>query len=187
MLEGPSSQQEFFGLDSNCRPGSDEAVQGHGEKMQEPLSQAIEDLYQAFASYPLPESMAGCPYCHIGGGESPLYARPLRQLSWSDLRLYSYQALTTYGDTKDYRHFLPRILELLASDEGDASDNEPFGVGHILAKLTQAGWLNWPSMEQQVVRAFLAGWVASLDESDRDDVLPQLHEHGFGLTFDRQS
>ena len=45
-----------------------------------------------------------------------LSAVPLRELTGEQVGPYSGWAMTTVGNERDYRHFLPRILELAVVD-----------------------------------------------------------------------
>ena len=59
--------------------------------------------------------------------------------------------MTTVGDEDDFRHFLPRILELLHTGElAEEVDPEI-----VLGKLAYANWTTWPPAEQAAVRAAL--------------------------------
>lgn len=65
--------------------------------------------------------MESCPCCRGPEKVRPLYDRPLRQLMPEDLHFYAFCAMTTMGDVEDFRHFLPRIFELLNDDDFLAS------------------------------------------------------------------
>lgn len=138
------------------------------------LSERIEDLYRVFEKYPLRANIAGCPHCDLGAAEDALHSRALRDLSWEDIQDFSFKAMTTFGDLDDYRHFLPRILELLAVDYA----NEPYGVHHVFSKLDYGNWRNWPADEQRTVRLFVAAWLQTLDSNERDDALACAREYG---------
>src|SRR4051812_10036692 len=82
---------------------------------KEQLGNAVERLYEVFAQYPS-KHMGGCPCCLTAGEQFILESKPLRELTESDLRSYIGIALHTFGDVKDFKHFLPRILEQMAFD-----------------------------------------------------------------------
>jgi len=78
--------------------------------------------------------------------------------SAEDLGLYVFHAMTTVGDVDDFRHFLPRILELALSTEF------PVAREVVPGKLRYAKWTEWPAGESQAVRAYLAElWRTTLD------------------------
>ncbi len=115
------------------------------------LAQAVDGLYHAFERYPLRPVIRGCPHCVGLDDQGDLHVTPLRELTDLALGKFAFKALTTWGDTDDLRHFLPRLLELTLNDGRDAIDLEP-----VLGKLELGGWHAWPEDEQQAITAFLA-------------------------------
>ncbi len=113
------------------------------------LEVTIERLFQTFARYRLRDRIDGCPHCnHEGAFGSVLHVKPLRELTSGDLFQFIWSALTTWGDEDDFRHFLPRMLELLAWRDG-LSD------GWIIAdKLNYGKWRGWPIEEQESLKQF---------------------------------
>jgi hypothetical protein len=110
-----------------------------------------EKLYTVFAAYERKEHIESCPCCRGPESLRPLYGRPLRQLTAEDLHSYAFAAMTTMGDVDDFRHFLPRILELL-KDEGfiTSVDREV-----VLSKLRYGNWDTWVEEEQSAIREYL--------------------------------
>ena len=125
------------------------------------LKAAIENLYWTFSHYPADDHFAGCPHCVTDADHALLHSRPLRELQPRDLTKYAFKAMSTWGSDDDFRHFLPRIFELLAFDggAGDWSDPEiSFG------KLSYGDWRTWPDDEQTSIVAFFhALWSNVLD------------------------
>ncbi|MGI8553880.1 MAG: hypothetical protein ACR2PL_24280 [Dehalococcoidia bacterium] len=123
------------------------------------LQNAIDQLYAVFRRYPLRPYTEPCPHCLEGGSipldaEARLHSKPLRALQGTDLKRYTSDALYTWGEVDDFRHFLPRILELMALGELELLDLEM-----ILAKLPYAEWRQWPGAEQSAIESFLlAHW-----------------------------
>lgn len=129
------------------------------------LRQAIDDLYLAFAQYPLPRWTGSCLHCHDEAEELRLHAKPLRDLTTEDLESYVWSALLTWGSVDTFKHLLPRILEL-AADYGWTVDREI-----VLSRLRRGDWRTWPVEEQVSVSAYLmAVWTAAL--SDESFVIP---------------
>ena len=65
--------------------------------------------------------------------------------------------MTTWGTEEDFKHFLPRLLELVTAEESitDVVDSEV-----LLGKLAYADWTHWPSEEQKAVNDYLnALWL----------------------------
>jgi hypothetical protein len=119
---------------------------------------AIEGLYRAFAHRPAPSHVEGCPHCVDDSDHARLMARPLRQLTAQHLERYAFRAMTTWGDANDFAHFLPRLLELLASESGSS-----FDPARLLGKLELARWRTWPTNQVSAVERYLfAAWRAIL-------------------------
>src|SRR5437588_624905 len=85
--------------------------------MTEELKLAIERLYQTFAIYPFKPTMEGCPCCVSDSDKEKIHSKKIRQLEGDDLSRYASKAMTTWGDTEDFKHYLPRILELLVTTD----------------------------------------------------------------------
>jgi len=130
------------------------------------LASAVESLYAAFQAYPLRSTTNPCSCCHSPNDEHRLHKKPLRRLTADDLYQYSMDALLVWGDPDDFRHFLPRIFELVVS-----SDDYVFVDREIvLQKLYHAEWHTWPESERNAVRQFLlALWRAVLQIPPGDD------------------
>jgi len=119
------------------------------------LTEATERLYRTLAAHPLRPVIAACPHC-VESGTIPTADREamrqaaLRSLDADHLRRYTTSALTTWGDDVDFRHFLPRLLELAAAEAFD-----DFVRWVLLSKLTYAVWRTWPEPERRAIEAFL--------------------------------
>lgn len=121
------------------------------------LRRAIDTLYEVYSAYLLRPRIEACPHCHSGEDIQTLSRVPLRELTVDDLENYAFCAMTTVGDVDDFRHFLPRLFELLPNG-GFATCLET-----ILGKLNYGQWQAWPLREQQVIRNYLlAAWRYSL-------------------------
>lgn len=133
--------------------------------MQTPLSESIRQLYNCFLRYPLKAKIEGCPHCNLGNSESALHNKSLNDLTWDDLGVYPFKAMTTFGDVDDFKHFLPRILELLATDFFNAH----YDTELILGKLNYGKWAEWPPEEQAAIRQFLDRWFRTFTSDSDDD------------------
>lgn len=119
---------------------------------------AIRELYRVFAPYRISSHPTGCPCCVRAGDAAVLFSRPLERLTADDLWRFSRKVLTTWGDDRDLKHFLPRMLELLVEDFGTPCD-----IGVVLGKLRLAEWPTWPAVERAAVDGFIqAVWVLCL-------------------------
>lgn len=110
---------------------------------------AIEDVYRAFKTYPFRKDMEACPCCVSGESQHNLARVRLRELRAEELGRYAFKAMTTWGSVEDYKHFLPRVLELAALDPGAAEPGLDLEL--IASKLHHALWLTWPFAERAAV------------------------------------
>jgi hypothetical protein len=113
------------------------------------LRSVIEGLYRTFARYPLPIHVDGCPHCVSDSDHALLYARGLRDLGPDEIARYSFKAMTTWGGTDDFRHFLPRIFELISADGGGWTVPEA-----VFGKLPYGQWETWPRDEREAIICF---------------------------------
>lgn len=121
--------------------------------MTEKLKPSIENLYSVFSVYPLNFIIEGCPCCVSESEKEKIHIKPLRELKSEDLSKYAFKAMTTWGNRDDFKHFLPRIFELLALGE-----NVMLQESVILRKLEYGDWENWIEEEQYAIRSFLFEW-----------------------------
>ena len=117
----------------------------------EALKRAIEALYTTFARYKLKDPVEGCPHCTSSEDDRLLSSDPLRKLSAANLERFAFKAVSTLGTLEDFKHFLPRILELAAL-RGKLGYTD-FEI--ILGKLDYAGWTHWPERERKAIRHYL--------------------------------
>ncbi|MDJ1504913.1 hypothetical protein [Xanthocytophaga agilis] len=124
--------------------------------MTEELQQAIESIYSTFSVYYARSAIDGCPCCVSDADQEAIHSKSLRQLSEDDLAKYTFKAMTTWGDTADFKHYLPRIFELLATT------SFPVDTFIVLGKLTYGDWRHWKKEEQDVLTRFLFAWWTDL-------------------------
>ncbi len=123
------------------------------------MREAIENLYMAFRRYHSKGTAAPCPCCHDENAGETLQRVPLRQLSNRDLHEFAFDALNVWGSVNDWKHYLPRILELCSLGDLDTD------IEIVLSKIGRAKWMEWPAEEQQAMRQFLlAFWRKLLSE-----------------------
>lgn len=120
--------------------------------MNETLHGAIERLYQAFSSYPMPARVEMSPYRHPDTELGALRKLPLRSVPADGLEAYAGHAITTVGDENFLRYALPRLLELLARRELITNQET------VMSKLELAGWRAWPESERAAIEMFLDAW-----------------------------
>lgn len=84
---------------------------------------------------------------------------PLRELSLDDLDRYAYKAMTTWGEVKHFKHFVPRLFEIAAEVP------EGFDLEVLFGKLAYAHWQEWPAVERDCVERYLhAFWMFTIQE-----------------------
>jgi len=155
---------------------------------------AIENLYSVFSSFRLRDRIDACNHCHGSKDDQLIRSKSLRSLGVDELHRYTSDAMTTWGDEYDFRHFLPRILELCALDERLTSQFVDESI--VLGKLRYGKWQTWPEAQRQAVRGYLhalwelkvehqfpwgdftrsliEGWLCAIGQAE-DDLHPYLH------------
>ena len=134
----------------------------HAVRDQE-IQEAIRQLYRVFAPYPYRRAMEDDP---VAGRFPRLDRVPLISMTWDDFGEYPIKAIATWGNVDDFRHFLPRWLELC---------NAPILLGQrlVFSKLAYARWRTWPAQQQHAIRVFtLALWrrkILVAEHGLRDD------------------
>jgi hypothetical protein len=128
------------------------------------LRSAIEGLYAAFAAYPLRDDTNACTCCHNPEDEKQIHKSPLRELTAKDMEQFATDALFVWGEVDDFRHFLPRIFELVVM-HGQAFVDQPI----VFNKLRHGEWRYWPETEQAAVECFFqALWTCVLSQEPRE-------------------
>jgi len=128
------------------------------------LSASIERLYDVFSKYRQPAHSHSSPFLSITEQDKArLYSKPLCDLAEDDLAMYARHAMTTWGDIAEYKHYLPRLHELLVVHPG-WTDAEL-----LIGRLETAEWSQWPDAERDAVIAFLHelwAWSLTIDPDD---------------------
>lgn len=120
------------------------------------LKHAIENLYITFGKY----TTEGIHHCDCGcikeEDVAKLNSKPLRELLEDDLVSYHGKALYTWGDIEHYKHYMPRILELLSINRKLSF----IDLDEVITKLEYANWQEWDPGEVQAVKDYiLADWI----------------------------
>jgi hypothetical protein len=133
-----------------------------------PLADAIEALYRTFSHYDA-SAFSGCPCCTSDEHSRYLAGQPLRDIEPSELSRYAFKALTTWGTVEDFKHFLPRVFEVIIDPAAHRID-----LAIQFGKLTYGDWNNWPDNERHAIwiffrtlwRELLANYPYVLDADD---------------------
>jgi hypothetical protein len=129
--------------------------------MTEELKKSIQNLYDTFDKYQGNPNMDGSPIYddEIELWNQQLFSKPLRELSAQDLFRFHFKSMTTWGDENDFKHFLPRLMELETEFNGFTE------IALLYNKLEYAQFKTWPVEEQSSVYEFtLALWISLLTD-----------------------
>ena len=123
-----------------------------------PLCAAVDSVYSVFARYPTPSRLDASPLRDAAAILKGLTGAPLRDLPGEVIGSYSGWAMTSVGGVRDYKHFLPRILQL-ATEGGSWLGTQPEVIAQ---KLAAADWHSWPEIEQRSVSTvFALSWLSA--------------------------
>ncbi len=144
------------------------------------LEIVIEKLYITFSIY----TTEGIHYCDCGcideNDVKKLSSKPLRELETDDLISYQGSALYTWGEVEHYKHFLPRICELISIKR----DFDYVTLDEFYTKLEYAEWTKWPESEQLAIKDYVfADWIdfANKQNSEISDTALQAYGNFFEL------
>ena len=116
---------------------------------REKLNAAIDGLYRAFTDYKLSDPLSYCDHCVTADDVQRLRATPLRGLSLDDLWMIATNIVLTVGDDKDYRYFLPRMVEGL-------TENALYDPEIVFSRLPGLGFSRWPDSERRALNSYLS-------------------------------
>lgn len=124
------------------------------------MNEAIENLYETFAHFRIGDDFVACDCCVNAEQSERLAEAPLRDLAYDDLERYSRKAITTWGNVRHFKHFLPRLLELTIDHRDEFLD-----LAVVFGKLETAKFVSWPERERAAVdRFFDEYWTHQLAE-----------------------
>ena len=116
------------------------------------MRDALETVYRVFAA-PVPLAIEGCPCCLATRGVDVLLTTPLRALSGMTLWRYVSGVFYTVGSERDFRYFLPRVLDLAINEPGESNN-----VEIVLGKLKLAHWQSWSMDERAAIETLVDAW-----------------------------
>jgi hypothetical protein len=123
------------------------------------MDDEIKELYRIFKPYRLGNDFTGCEHCVSHADCERLKSVPLQELTISDVDSYASKAMTTWGDVRHFKHFVPRLLELAFEDYLGFTFPEV-----LFGKLACANWTAWPKTEQDAIQNFLDQfWIHQLN------------------------
>lgn len=81
-------------------------------------------------------------------------------MTYEDLERYSRKAISTWGNARHFKHFLPRLLEFSIEHRDDFLD-----LAVVFGKLKYAQFDSWPQRERDAVNRFFDEyWDYQLDD-----------------------
>jgi hypothetical protein len=113
------------------------------------MHDTIDKLYAAFVHCRIGDDFRGCDCCVGPDHSTRLATFPLRQLTYADLEQYSHKAISTWGNLRHFKHFLPRLLELSIEHRDGFLD-----LAVLFSKLKYAQLDSWPHRERAAVNLF---------------------------------
>jgi len=128
------------------------------------LKVATDHLFDTFHKYTILGNLRerSCNCCVSDNEIKDLLSKSLRQLTEEDLRHFMASAICTFGDIEDYKHFLPRILELMQYPKSDFLEDFL-----IYEKLNYSEWETWDIEEIKAIDSyFLTLWTEKIKNSD---------------------
>ncbi len=117
---------------------------------RELMDDAINNLFATFTHYRLGDDFSGCDCCVNPEHSARLASTPLCDLTYDDLERYSRKAITTWGNARHFKHFLPRLFELTIEHRDDFLD-----LAVLFRKLEYAQFNSWSQHERDAVNWFL--------------------------------
>lgn len=124
------------------------------------MEKAIEYLYVTFKNYKANPNMEGSA---LYGNEvlkwnKELFSKELNQLTSEDLSRFCRKVLLTWGNIEDYKHFLPRVYELISQFD------TPYEEWILFDKLNRGSWRTWPDDEKTAIENyFICLWRKMLN------------------------
>jgi hypothetical protein len=137
------------------------------------LAGASETLYRVFRRYELRSNTDACSCHHSERAEQRLHSKPLNKLSCSDLQRYARDVIYTWGTGDDFKHFLPRIFELVTNLADPALDLDT--AASIFGRLNYESWCStrwrtWRKEEQSVLSDYFEVVWETVLLSDLEDL-----------------
>ncbi len=127
------------------------------------LSELGRALHDVFARYSDPGT-SFCGYCYTTDEMRRITASSIPALSPDDARTLLWECWDHWESADVYRHYLPRILEVL----GPPDLEEDLYAGHVLETLASLGFQDWPEAERHAVLDFLEAVGPHCNHNDRD-------------------
>ena len=130
--------------------------------MKTNLNIATKNLYDVFKKYTIIGNLRSrsCDCCVTDDEIKELLSKDFRLLTEDEIGHFMRSAITTYGSIEDYKHFLPRILELMQVENSDMLFDFT-----IYEKLNYSKWKTWNESEIEVIKTYFTTlWIEILND-----------------------
>ncbi len=128
------------------------------------LESAIDKLYEQFSIYD-GKGMDFCGFCYSEEEIHYLMSTPTAEINTDKARKLLWEVCDHWGLVVNYKHYIPRLLEVLAPPESQ-DDLYPL---HLFETLEHLKFSTWPAKEREAVMAYLDAvtpYLADLDFFD---------------------
>ncbi len=132
----------------------------------EVINQHIDNLYNVFSEYTIQGKLRerSCYCCVIDEEIRQLLSKPLKELTKKDISHFMTSAITTFGDLEDYKHFLPRILELMINNDNVLDDFLTY------EKLNYSKWQKWEAKEILPIKFYFKALLIDALEKNKESI-----------------
>jgi hypothetical protein len=120
--------------------------------MKTELTLAIDHLYDVFSSYtanPTDLRACSCDCCVDDDEIREVTIKSLKELTEEALGHIARSAISTFGNVNHYKHFLPRIFDVMSKPNSDI-----LGDFTCFEKLNYGEWETWPDIEQRAIEHY---------------------------------
>jgi hypothetical protein len=120
--------------------------------MKTNLNIATQNLYSVFKTYAIKGNLRdrSCDCCVSDDEIKMLLSKDLHELSEDEIGHFMRSAITTFGEIEDYKHFLPRIFELMQLPKSEILDDFI-----TFEKLNYSKWKTWEANEIEAIENYI--------------------------------
>lgn len=131
------------------------------------LIDATNTLYRVFKKYTIQDNLRSrsCDCCVTNEDIRLLLSKPLKDLNEDDIGHFLRSAISTYGGIEDFKHFLPRILELM--QDPNSSILNDFTT---FEKLNYSEWKTWNIDEIEAIETYFQELLISALENNLETI-----------------
>lgn len=115
------------------------------------LKDIIKPVYSVFQKYSLNLEMEYCLCCVDKKEVLDLCKKELKFINMEEIERFAFKALSTWGNLEDFKHFLPRMLEIEVYKE--------IGFHCLKSKLEYGTFDEWPMDEKNIIRDFFMQYL----------------------------